>query len=220
MSDAHVPRLRQLDACTVSDALDRLGIAGVASGLSHASGKDRLAGRVVTLKVGVGTPVAGRARHLGTAAVESAGPDDVIVIEQHSGIEAGCWGGLLTLGAKVRGLAGVVADGPVRDIDEARALAFTVFASRFTARTARGRVIELGTNVPITCRGIRVEAGDYVVADGSAVVFVPAAHIGAALDAAEAIAARETAMARAISDGTPISAVMDGRYEQMLKDPQ
>lgn len=217
VSDAYVFRLRQLDACAISDAMDRLAISGVASGLPRASGKDRLAGRVITLKVGVGTPVAGPVRHLGTAAVESAGPGDVIVIEQHSGLEAGCWGGLLTLGAKVRGVAGVVADGPVRDIDEARDLAFTIFASRFTARTARGRVVELGTNVPITCGGVRVEAGDYVIADGSAVVFVPAAHIAATLNAAESIVARETAMAHAISSGTAMSAVMGGNYEQMLE---
>ena len=43
----------------------------------------------------------------------------MIVVEQRSGVEAGSWGGLLSLGAKVRGVAGVVADGPVRDIDEA-----------------------------------------------------------------------------------------------------
>ncbi|MFO1401588.1 MAG: hypothetical protein U1F30_10340 [Steroidobacteraceae bacterium] len=42
-------------------------------------------------------------------------------------------------------MAGVVADGPVRDIDEARALGFPVFTRALTARTARGRVVELGT---------------------------------------------------------------------------
>ena len=40
------------------------------------------------------------------------------MIEQRSGVEAGCWGGLLTLGAKVRGVEGVAADGPLRDVDE------------------------------------------------------------------------------------------------------
>ena len=45
--------------------------------------------------------------------------------------------------------AAVLADGPVRDIDEARALSFPVFAKSLTAQTARGRIIELGTDVPI-----------------------------------------------------------------------
>ena len=185
--------------------------------LPRASGEGRVAGRVVTLKIGVGERPPGPVRHLGTAAVDGAGPDDVIVVEQHSGIEAGCWGGLLTLGARTRGVAGVIADGPVRDIDEARGLGFPIFAAQFTARTARGRVIELGTNVPIDCRGVSVAAGDFVIADDSAVVFVPAARIDAVLDAAEIIMAREAAMARAIQAGVAMSAALGAHYEDMLR---
>ena len=213
--DDRIARLRRLDACAVSDAMDRLGLQGVASGLPRASGEGRIAGRVITLKVGVGH-AEGPPRHLGTAAIESAGPENVIVVEQRD-VEAGCWGGLLTLGAKTRGIAGVVADGPVRDIDEARALGFPIFADRFTARTARGRVVELATNGPITCRGVAVAAGDFVIADDSGVVFVPAARFDEVLEAAEAIAAKEAAMARAIAGGKPISAVLSGDYEDMLK---
>jgi regulator of RNase E activity RraA len=217
MSTERVQRLRRLDACAVSDAMDRLGLSGVASGLPRASGAGRVAGRVVTLRIGTGERPAGPVRHLGTAAVDGAGPDDVIVVEQHSGIEAGCWGGLLSLGAHTRGVAGVIADGPVRDIDEARALGFPIFAAQFTARTARGRVIELGTNVPIHCRGVGVEAGDFVIADDSAVVFVPASRIDAVLEAAELIMAREAAMARAIQAGAAMSEAMGANYEDMLR---
>jgi regulator of RNase E activity RraA len=59
--------------------------------------------------------------------------------------------------------------------------------------------------------------GDYVVADGSAVVFVRAADIGRVLDAAEAIAAKERAMVAALKEGTPITEVMGRNYETMLK---
>ena len=216
MNDERVQRLHRLDACAVSDAMDRLGLSGVASGLPCASGSARIAGRVITLKIGTGAAPPGPARHLGTAAVDGAGPDDVIVVEQHADVEAGCWGGLLSLGAHRRGVAGVIADGPVRDIDEARGIGFPIFAAQFTARTARGRVIELGTNVPVDCRGIRVEPADYVIADNSAVVFIPAAKVDAVLEAAEAIMAKEAAMARAIRAGGAMSAVMGGDYEHML----
>lgn len=212
-----VARLRRLDACAVSDALDRLGLFGVAGGVPQQSGEGRIAGRAVTVKLGLGAAQDPPTRHLCTAAVEAAGPDDVIVIEQRSGIEAGSWGGLLTLGAKRRGIAGVVSDGPVRDIDEARAQGFPIFARTLTARTARGRIVELGTNVPVTFEGIAVEPGDYVIADRSAVVFVPAAAIGRVLAAAEVIAAKEAAMAQAIGAGEPISRVLGARYEEMLK---
>src|SRR5581483_11025732 len=108
---------------------------------------------------------------------------------------AACWGGNRTIGAKQRGIAGVVVEGPARDIDESRALDFPVFARSHTARTARGRIVEAATNEPITVGDVRVSPGDYVVADGSAVEFIPAGEIQRVLEAAEAIVAREKAMA-------------------------
>jgi regulator of RNase E activity RraA len=211
-----VRRLRRLDCCAVSDALDRLKLGSVVSGVPQQSGDARIAGRAITLKLGVGTGPKGPARHLGTAAIEAAGPDDVIVIEQRSGVEAGSWGDLLTLGAKMKGVAGVVCDGPVRDIDEARAQSFAIFARMLTARTARGRIVELGTNVPILFETAKVDPGDYVIADRSAVIFIAAADIARVLAAAETIAAKEAVMAKALLAGEPISQVMAADYEQML----
>ena len=218
MTDSNVQRLRRLDACALSDALDKLGLTGVVTGLPQRSGRGRIAGRAVTMKVGPGTPPPGPPRHLGCSAIEAAGPDDVIVVEQRSGIEAGCWGGLLTLGAKVRGVAGVIADGPLRDVDEAVAYEFPVFSRSLTSLTARGRVVELGTQVPVQVGSVEVTPGDYVLADQSAVIFIAGRDIERVLDAAETIAAREAAMAKAIAAGTPIGQVMGGNYEHMLKD--
>jgi 4-hydroxy-4-methyl-2-oxoglutarate aldolase len=212
-----VERLSRLDCCAVSDALDKLKLTGVVSGLPQLAGSGRIAGRVVTMKLGVGTPPPGPTRHLGTAAIEAAKPGDVIVVEQRSGVEAGSWGGILTLGGKLRGVAGVVADGPVRDIDEAKGYGFPVFARACTARTARGRVVELATNGPVEIGTVSVYPGDYVIADGSAVVFVRPEHIEQVLLAAESIAAREAAMAEALRAGRPITEVMGANYEHMLK---
>ena len=130
----NVQRLARLDCCAVSDAMDKLHLSGVVSGLPQLSGSSRIAGLAVTVKLLAGNAPPGPARHLCTAAIELAGPGHVIVVEQRSGIEAGSWGGILTLGAKLRGIEGVVADGPVRDIDEARSHGFPVFARGCTAR--------------------------------------------------------------------------------------
>jgi regulator of RNase E activity RraA len=212
-----IERLLRLDSCAVSDALDKLKLNGVVSGLPQLSGAGRIAGKVVTMKLGVGSPPPGPARHLGTTAIEAAAAGDVIVIEQRSGVEAGSWGGILTLGAKVRGVAGVIADGPVRDVDEARSHGFPVFARACTARTARGRIVELANNCPVTIGDVAVRPGDYVIADGSGVVFIPAENIEAVLLAAETIAAREAAMAKDLLAGKPITEVMGANYEHMLK---
>ena len=225
MSDPHVKRLRRLDACAVSDALDKLGLPGAVTGIEQRSGEGRVAGRAVTMKVGPGQPPPGPPKHLGCTAIEQAGSDDVIVVEQRSGVEAGCWGGLLTLGAKMRGVAGVVADGPLRDVDEAIAYSFPVWSRSLTSRTARGRVVELGTQVPVTLGAgpnaggeVTVHPGDYLLADRSAVIVIAAADIERVLEAAEMIVAREAAMAKAILAGTPIGQVMGGNYEHMLEN--
>jgi regulator of RNase E activity RraA len=222
MSDLNVQRLRRLDACAVSDALDKLQLPGAVTGLPQRSGGGRIAGRAVTMKVGPGQPPPGPTRHLGCTAIEQSGPDHIIVVEQRAGVEAGCWGGLLTLGAKVRGVAGVVADGPLRDVDEAVAYGFPIFSRSLTSRTARGRVVELGVQVPVRIGAaiggeVDVQPGDYVLADQSAVIFIAAADIERVLDAAETIVAKEAAMAKAILSGTPIGQVMGGNYEHMLE---
>ncbi|MCC8402330.1 RraA family protein [Paraburkholderia sp. MMS20-SJTN17] len=217
MADQNVQRLRRLDCCAVSDALDKLKLSGVVSGLPQRAGAGRIAGRAITVKLDTGEAPPGPPVHLGCTAIEQADGENVIVVEQRSGVEAGCWGGLLSLAAKVRGVAGVVADGPVRDIDEAVAYELPVFSRATTARTARARVVERGTNIPVQIGDVRVEAGDYVVADNSAVIFIRAADIEAVLEVAEMIVNKEAAMAKAILAGTPVGQVMGGNYEHMLK---
>jgi 4-hydroxy-4-methyl-2-oxoglutarate aldolase len=59
-----------------------------------------------------------------------------------------------------------------------------------------------------------------VIADASAVVFVAQSEIVRVLEAAEGIMQREDALAQAIRSGTPISQVMAGNYENMLKKAQ
>jgi regulator of RNase E activity RraA len=214
-----VARLSRVDSCAVSDALDKLGLKGAVTGLHRLSTERQIAGRVVTVKLDAGAALGapGAARHLGTAAVEAAQPGDVIVIEQRTGIDAAGWGGNLSLGAKLRGVAGVIVEGPARDVDQGRLYDFPVFARDHTSRTARGRIVEVGTNVPVAVGDVLVSPGDYVIADGSAVVFVTQGDIERVLETAEAVAKRERAMVDSLLEGTPISQVMGASYETMLK---
>ena len=209
-------RLARLDACAVSDALDKLGLTGAVTGIQRLTTARRISGRVHTVRMDKddGSP---STQHLGTTAIEASQPGDVIVMEQRTGIDAACWGGNLSFGATLREVAGVIVDGPARDIDEARDYDFPVFARTATARTARGRIREGATDVPITVGDLAVQPGDFVVADGSGVVFIAQAEIGRVLDAAEAIAARERAMVASLNQGQPVTQVMGKGYETMLK---
>jgi len=215
--DELVTRLSRLDCCAISDALDKLGLPASISGIDRLSTDHRIAGRVLTVTLAMAGDRPSASRHLCTAAIEAAQPGDIIVIEQRTGLDAASWGGNLSIGAQVRGVAGVIVDGPVRDVDDSRRLDFPVFARCHTARTARGRIVEVATNQPITVGDVTVSPGDYVVADGSGVAFIPQGQILPVLQAAEAIVQREEAMAAAIRDGNPISQVMGANYESMLK---
>ncbi len=220
VQDEFVARLMRLDCCAVSDALDKLGLDGCVTGISPLSSARKIAGRIHTVRLVAkdkAPPMSGPPRHLGTTAIEACKPGEIIVVEQKSGIDAGSWGGILSLGAKLRGAAGVVVDGPVRDVDEARQVDFPVFGRSATARTARNRIVEVGTDIPVTIGDVTVLPGDYVLADGSAVVFLAQADAEKILQAAETIAAREAAMAKALQNGKPITEVMGADYEHMLK---
>jgi regulator of RNase E activity RraA len=215
MHDEITSRLKALDVCALSDALDRLGRPPAVTGLIAQTVRGRICGRAATVKFAAGSKTA--ARHACTAAVEAAGPGGVVVVEQRTGVDAAGWGGILSRAAKTGGLSGAVVDGPARDIDEALEIGFAVFARSCTARTARGRIHEADTQCPVQVGEVTVEPGDYVVADSSGVVFIKAADVGEVLEAAEAIAAREAAMTREVEAGQPVSQVMGAGYEHMLQ---
>jgi len=215
--DRLVGRFVRLDVCLVSDAMDVLGIEGFALGLQRLSTDRRVAGRVVTVQLVPARCTAAR-QHLGARAIEVAGPADVIVVANDGRSNSAAWGGLLSAAASVKGVGGVVVDGLCRDVDESRELGFPVFGRGCMPLTARGRVVEAATNERVVISGVTVDPGDLVVADGSGVVFVPAARADAVVSTAERIGDKESRMMRAIREGRPITQVLDARYEAMLEE--
>lgn len=216
-TDSFVSRLQALDICDLSDALDALGLPAAVTGLLPTSSARPIAGRAVTVMLSAGPSPGGPTRHLCTAAVELAGPDDVIVVEQRSGIDAAGWGGILSCAAKVRGVAGTLVEGPARDVEDAIRLDYPVYARSVTARTARGRIHESAFQVGIRLGDAAVLPGDYVAADRSGCVVIPSGKIEAALARAEAIRTKSEAMAAAVTAGRPVSEVMSADYETMLE---
>jgi 4-hydroxy-4-methyl-2-oxoglutarate aldolase len=215
--DPLVARLRVLDICDISDAIDALGMTPAVTGLVLTSGKGPVAGRAITVKIGIGPSPPGVTRHLSTAAVEAGGPDNVIVVEQLTGIDAAGWGGILARAARHRGIAGSIVDGLTRDVEEADKVGYPVYARGCTARTARGRIHEAGCQVPIRFGDHTVVPGDYVAVDRSGCVIIPAARITEVLERAEAIFAKSEAMVAAVNRGEAVSKVMGASYETMLE---
>lgn len=133
-------------------------------------------------------------------AVALAGPGDVLVVDAGGYTGAGAWGEILTVAAQVRGIAGVVIDGAVRDVRRIRELRFPVFSRGISVgaatKVAPGRIGE-----PIHCGGALVRPGDIVLGDDDGVVVVPREEAQAVLQASRDRDARERALIRALRDG-------------------
>ena len=214
--EAIIERLAKLDTCAVSDALDSLGLKGATWGVRPQWQCPKIAGRAVTMKIkpaGLQPPT----QHLGTAPIEAAQPGDIIVIDNGGKLEFSCWGGLLALSAKLKGVSGVVIDGAARDIDEARDLEFPVYARGVVPMTARGRVMQESYNQEIQFAGVQCHPGDLVLADGSGVIVIAKAKEAEVVSAAEAIFAKEQEMAAGIRKGySGLEMLEKLGYEQML----
>jgi regulator of RNase E activity RraA len=104
--------------------------------------------------------------------LDAARCGDVLIIDNQGSPDTALWGEITTAEAKRKGLAGLVADGNVRDIDGIRKRKFAVFARGTTPRVmGRGSLGEV--NVPVRCGGAVVMPGDIVVGDSDGVVVVP-----------------------------------------------
>lgn len=219
--DTLVARLEKLDACAVSDALDALQLGGAHSGIPRRSTNKRIAGVVQTVRLTEKAPEGGSKRHLGTAAIEASDDKTVIVVEQRTGIDCAGWGGVLANAAKVKGVRGVIMEGPARDVDEYEEIGFPVFSRYTTPHTARGRVWEESFGEAIMVgeeHTTAVHAGDLVIADASGVVFLPAGRAEEIIAMAEKVAEKERLMTADVLAGKPVSEVMGTNYETMLEN--
>ena len=213
-------RLRRLDSCAVSDALDTLGLPGATTGVRPLwPSEGTTVGRARTVTAGP-RQADGPAQHIAAAAIDVAGGGDVLVIANEGRVDVSCFGGILTLAASRRGIEGVVIDGACRDIAESEGLGFPVFGRAVVPVSARGRIVQLAMDEPVSFAGVTVSPGDLVVADRNGVVFVPDDQLDRVLTLAERIVAREQAMAEAVAAGNPVSDVMhDSRFPTVQEDP-
>jgi len=213
-----ITRLAALDTCAVSDVLDHLGIPGVTTGVRPMwPGCPRIAGRARTVQVADAASIPGGGRHMATSTVAAAGPGDVIVIANRGRTDVSCWGDIIAVAAQVNGVAGTVVDGACRDVDAVEALGYPLWARAAVPVTARGRIADRASDVPVSFGGVLVYPRDLVLADGSGVVFLPAGQAAEIIAAAERLAARQEAMIAAIRGGASVVDVMaDSRFTSAL----
>jgi 3-hexulose-6-phosphate synthase/6-phospho-3-hexuloisomerase len=155
--------LLQVSAPNITDAMHR---KGAMSGILSISGNVKMVGKAVTVQTVAGDwakPV---------EAIDVAGKNEVIVINNDGAVHIAPWGELATLSCMKKGLSGVVIDGAVRDVDDIRAMKFPVFAKAIVPNAGEPKGFG-EINAEIQCCGQSVCPGDWIVGDESGVVVIP-----------------------------------------------
>ena len=118
--------------------------------------------------------------------IESVPPGHVLVLDCRGETRVASGGQILTTRLKLRGAAGLVSDGPVRDSGQIAEMGFPVYTAGGSAPLNLIHHHAIDLNVPIGCGGVAVYPGDIIVGDDEGVVVIPQ-HLAdeVARDAAE-----------------------------------
>lgn len=210
--DTNVERASRIDTATLSDALDKLGIAGQCYRIKPRSTDFRMAGRAFTLLYG---PAANPPGTVGDF-IDDVPPGSVLVLDNGGRDNATVWGDILTEIAHRRGIAGTVIDGICRDVALCLKLGYPVYAKDHWMRTGKDRVQVEATNVTVNIGDARVQPGDIMRGDADGVIVLPKEHEDRILDEAEAIERAEDQIREAVRGGLRLDeARKQFRYHQL-----
>lgn len=188
-----IQRFSEVPSAHASDCMGRLPGAGAALRPMHKAGK--LLGNAITVKVCPGDNL------MVHKAIDMAQPGDVIVVEAGGDVTHAIIGELMMRHAQKRGVAGIVINGAIRDLDTISADTFPVYAAGATHRgpykNGPGEI-----NMPIAVNGMVVKPGDIIIGDLDGVVAVPLEHAETLLEKTAAHRAKEDRTMAAILAGT------------------
>ena len=191
-----VDGLRNVEVASVADAMEQL--YGQRAYMSHemrSLSPAKIAGPAVTVLMKKEEHKEGAAASQGMLdAIDSAPAGSIYVMVLEDGADYAGIGGLMATAMKVRGLAGAVIDGSVRDTPQIRKLQFPVFSRGVVPSTTINHYRFAGVNVPVTCAGVRVNGGDIIVADEDGVAVVPRAQAAEVLKKAQELDNTEHSM--------------------------
>jgi 4-hydroxy-4-methyl-2-oxoglutarate aldolase len=199
VSDA-LDELRRLGTATVYEAAGREGLVDLA--FEQVSPGSRAAGPARTVRCG-------QADNLMVHAVmERVEPGDVLVLTMPEPEPVALVGELLATQAQARGVAALLVDASVRDVEELRDLGLPVWARWVRVRGADKAAV--GTiDEPVEVGGAEIRRGDTLVLDADGVVVVRRERLDEVLAAARQRAEREASKRAKLSAGS-LSYDLDG----------
>ena len=200
VSPALVKQAGEFQAAILADVNGRRG--ALDGRIAALRPRMKLAGPALTVEVRPGDNL------MIHAAIALAQPGDVLVIDGKADRSAALMGTIMMTACKQLGLAGVVIDGAVRDSLEIDEMDFPVFSvgtnPNGPTKNVPGRI-----GHPISCGGVTVRAGDFVLADADGVVVVERERLGGLLPLAARKVEDEAARIAAIKQGKTAASWLD-----------
>ena len=174
-ADALIEGFRLAEVASVADAIEQL--YGTQNYMSHemrALFKTKFVGPAVTVLMKKEEHKEGSAASQGMIdAIDNAPAGSVYVMALDDALDYGAVGGLMATTMKVRGLAGAVVDGSIRDLPQIQRIQFPIYSRGVSPGTTVGHYRSVGVNVPVTCAGVKVNPRDLISADEDGVVVIP-----------------------------------------------
>ncbi len=186
---------RHVEVASVSDAIEKL--SGARMYMSHRMRPiftSKFAGVALTVQLKKEENHDPAALQGMLAAIDQGGPNSVYVMAVEDGVDIAGMGGLMGTAMAARNFSGAVIDGGVRDVAYLQKIGFPVFALGIVPSTSINHYRFAGANVPVTCDGVTVNAGDFIVADSDGVVVVPRARAAEVLAIAQDMDFKEHSM--------------------------
>jgi 4-hydroxy-4-methyl-2-oxoglutarate aldolase len=192
MTDNLISELARLGVATVYEAGGRTGLIDL--DLHQIVPGSRVAGPARTVRCGQDDNL------MVHAVMAAAQPGDVLVLTMPEPAPVALVGELLATQARARGVAAILVDAAVRDVEELRALGLPIWARWVRVRGA-AKTIPGELQVPIAVGGATIRPGDVIVLDADGAVVVAASRAEAVLEASLAREARETGLRAAFAAG-------------------
>jgi 4-hydroxy-4-methyl-2-oxoglutarate aldolase len=187
-----VERFATFDPATLYEAAGQKGM--VDPSIRPAWPGARVCGRAATVECPPGDNLM---LHI---AVANARPGVIIVANVSSYMSAGAWGEILTAAAQARGVAGLVIDGAVRDIDAIRDTSFPVF-SRGLAIGSCTKERPGTLDIPVQLGGATVRPGDLILGDANGLVVIEQERLDAVYETAVTRRKRECEIISQLREG-------------------
>lgn len=127
----------------------------------------------------------------------------VLVLAGNGHTDISLAGGTKLSRAHNMGLAGVVADGRLRDFETLAGFDFATYCRGEATKWGGGVVTPFQANVPVVVDGVGIRPGDYIHADSSGAVVIPAGQLEEVIEGAVAVVAEDAGYLEAIKNETP-----------------